>query len=98
MDDVPADEASAHEVLAGRHAVLCVTDTGAGMDADTRERIFDPFFTTKPGGSGLGLAIAAGIVKQSGGHLSVTSSPGQGSTFAVRLPISQVPVAAHQPS
>ena len=93
-----SDPAIAHPGLSPRQLVeLTVSDTGVGMAEDVRTRIFEPFFTTKgDAGTGLGLATVYGIVTQTGGDIACDSTPGQGSTFHVWLPLAPAPKPADE--
>ena len=73
----------------GRYAIIAVSDTGTGMDAQTKLKVFDPFFTTKEAGkgTGLGLAMVMGIIRQHGGFVDLQSESGAGSTFELYLPL-----------
>ncbi|RJQ14700.1 MAG: HAMP domain-containing protein [Nitrospiraceae bacterium] len=74
---------------AADYAEISITDTGTGMDQDTKDKMFDPFFTTKKAGlgTGLGLSIVFGIIKEHKGYLLADSGPGQGTTFSIFLPL-----------
>jgi CheY-like chemotaxis protein len=84
--------------LAGRFVRLAVSDTGGGMDTETREHAFEPFFTTKPAAAGLGLATVENIVRSNGGHIRLYSEPRIGTTIKVFLPAHAGPAREAEPT
>jgi signal transduction histidine kinase len=76
------------DIVPGDYVVIDVKDSGVGMTDEVREKAFEPFFTTKPvgKGSGLGLSMVFGFVKQSNGHVTLTSAPGHGTTVRMFFP------------
>ncbi|WP_332878804.1 PAS domain S-box protein, partial [Massilia sp. S19_KUP03_FR1] len=83
-----ADVQALADIAPGHYVLLAVSDSGAGMSDEVRALAFEPFFTTKPvgEGTGLGLSMAYGFVKQSGGHIALSSTPGVGTTVEILLP------------
>jgi PAS domain S-box-containing protein len=81
------------ELKPGRYVLLSIADTGVGISGEATKSLFEPFYTTKDvgKGTGLGLATCYGIIKQSGGHISVNSALGEGATFKIFLPQSEPP-------
>ncbi len=86
---VDVEEGEMLAVPAGEYALVAVSDSGTGMPPEVVERIFEPFFTTKPigKGTGLGMSMIYGFMQQSGGHITVDSTPGQGTTVSLFMPV-----------
>ncbi|MGC2050435.1 MAG: response regulator, partial [Methylovirgula sp.] len=85
-------EEEAGEIAPGQYVELSISDTGKGIEKDVLDRVFEPFFSTKPvgQGTGLGLSQVYGFIKQTGGHVTIDSVPGQGTTITLYLPRAHV--------
>ena len=93
----PADGFRPRTGTAGRHVVIEVSDTGAGIPREDADRLFNPFFTTKERGTGLGLAVTHKIVEDHGGVINFESTTGAGTTFRIVLPLTPPVVGAPDP-
>ena len=88
------DEIMVSSKVRGDAVLIQVTDTGPGMPEDVRERAFTPYFSTKKSGTGLGLAMVRRTVEEHGGSLEMSSEPGRGTQFTIRLPLPEAAAAA----
>ncbi len=95
--DLDDDMLARHGIPTGTYVCLSVRDTGCGMTPEVLEHIFEPFFTTKSTdkGTGVGLSIVHGVIQRHGGAITVASTPGQGTTFQVFLPLLEAPSTPH---
>lgn len=85
-ENLTLDSANHMSLTAGEYVKFSITDTGCGISSEDQKKIFDPYFTTKAGGNGLGLASGHSIISKHGGHISVRSIVGKGTTFFILLP------------
>jgi PAS domain S-box-containing protein len=85
-ENIMLDSSNMMSLMAGTYIKVTFTDTGCGISAEDQKKIFDPYFTTKPSGNGLGLASVYSIISKHGGHISVRSSVGKGTSFYILLP------------
>jgi PAS domain S-box-containing protein len=96
-DNVSLADGEVVPLPAGRYVRLAVQDTGPGIAPEHLPRVFDPYFTTKAGGHGLGLASVYSIARKHGGHVTVASAPGAGTTFEVYLPAASGEISGARP-
>ena len=97
--EVTAKPKNDDDLKPGSYAVLALEDTGTGMPPEVAAKVFEPFFTTKGGrGTGLGLAMVYGFAKQSGGTVTIDSTPGTGTTVSIALPLATGDIEAAAPA
>ncbi len=90
------NEVALEKLELGNYVLLSVSDSGTGMDEETKKHLFEPFFSTKDQGSGLGLATSYGIIRQSGGSIQIESEPGKGTKVKIYLPKVEAPARTYR--